>query len=84
MKNVYLCIHAHFYQPNRTDPFTGRYTNERAAYPYANFNAKINAECYYPNAVAGNFDHISFDLRTDLGRLAAAVCPADPGAHTPV
>ena len=51
----YLCLHGHFYQPPREDPFTGIIPIEPEAIPYANFDEKITAECYRPNAEAGNF-----------------------------
>jgi len=41
-----LCIHAHFYQPPREDPFTGVIAPELGAEPYSNFNEKVTAECY--------------------------------------
>jgi alpha-amylase/alpha-mannosidase (GH57 family) len=63
---AYLCLHGHFYQPPRDDPFSGRIPIEPAATPYANFNEKITAECYRPNAEAGNFEAISFDLGPTL------------------
>ncbi len=62
----YLCIHGHFYQPPREDPFTGRIPHEPGASPYDNFNEKITVECYRPNADLGNFDQISFDLGPTL------------------
>jgi alpha-amylase/alpha-mannosidase (GH57 family) len=61
-----LCIHAHFYQPPREDPFTGIIAPEKGAEPFANFNEKINAECYRPNAELGNFDALSFNLGPTL------------------
>jgi alpha-amylase/alpha-mannosidase (GH57 family) len=63
---AYLCLHGHFYQPPRDDPFTGQIPIEPAATPYANFNEKITEECYRPNAEAGNFDDINFDLGPTL------------------
>jgi alpha-amylase/alpha-mannosidase (GH57 family) len=62
----FLCIHGHFYQPPREDPFTGRIPHENGATPYDNFNEKITAECYLPNAELGNFDTISFDVGPTL------------------
>ncbi len=62
----FLCLHGHFYQPPREDPFTGQVPSEPGAHPYANFNEKITAECYRPNAEAGNFEYISFDLGPTL------------------
>jgi len=68
MSNCHLCIHCHFYQPPRTDPFTGHIPREPAAAPYANWNERITAECYAPNAAAGHFEHISFNLGGTLAR----------------
>lgn len=62
----YLCIYGHFYQPPREDPFTGQVPVEPGAAPFDNFNEKITAECYLPNAELGNFGRISFDLGPTL------------------
>ncbi|HEY7779841.1 MAG TPA: DUF3536 domain-containing protein [Ktedonobacterales bacterium] len=61
-----LCVHAHFYQPPREDPFTGEIPEEYGAGPYHDFNAKITAECYRPNAELGNLERLSFDLGPTL------------------
>lgn len=71
----HLCIHGHFYQPPRMDPFTGKIPREPDAAPYANWNERVAAECYTPNAQAGNFERISFNLG---GTLA---CWLDKNAH---
>src|SRR5436309_15748346 len=63
---AYLCLYGHFYQPPREEPFTGMLPLEPGATPYANFNEKITAECYRPNAEVGNFAEISFDLGPTL------------------
>jgi alpha-amylase/alpha-mannosidase (GH57 family) len=63
---VYLCLHGHFYQPPRENPFTGQIPREPAATPYTNFNEKITVECYTPNAEIGNFDALNFDLGPTL------------------
>ncbi|MBN1977174.1 MAG: DUF3536 domain-containing protein [Anaerolineae bacterium] len=68
MSNCYLCVHGHFYQPSRINPFTGETPPEPEAAPYANWNERITAECYAPNAQPGpgetgsNFERISFNL----------------------
>jgi alpha-amylase/alpha-mannosidase (GH57 family) len=61
-----VAIHGHFYQPPRENPFTGQMPHEDGAEPYHDFNEKITAECYQPNAAAGNFDHISFNIGPTL------------------
>jgi hypothetical protein len=73
MTDCYLCIHGHFYQPPRVDPFTGHIPREPDAAPYANWNERITAECYAPNAgqaqrPANNFERISFNLGGTLAR----------------
>src|SRR5260370_2141523 len=59
---AYLCLHGHFYQPPREDPFKGKIPVEPTATPYVNFNEKIPVDCYRPNAEAGNFAFINFAL----------------------
>ena len=63
-----LVIHGHFYQPPREDPFTGVVMRELQAAPYPNWNARILAECYRPNAQLGNFERISFNVGPTLFR----------------
>ncbi|MBN1259819.1 MAG: DUF3536 domain-containing protein [Anaerolineae bacterium] len=64
----FLCIHGHFYQPPREDPFSGEYRIEPEAAPFPNWNARITAECYAPIANAGIFERISFNLGGTLAR----------------
>jgi alpha-amylase/alpha-mannosidase (GH57 family) len=63
---IYLCLHGHFYQPPREDPFTHILFTEPGATPFANFNEKITSECYRPNVEAGNFEAISYDMGPTL------------------
>jgi alpha-amylase/alpha-mannosidase (GH57 family) len=67
MADQALCIHGHFYQPPREDPITGIIPPEAGASPYHNWNERIQAECYRPNAELGNFARISFNLGPTLG-----------------
>jgi len=76
MANRYLCIHGHFYQPPREDPFTGKIPSESGAEPYSNFNERIHAECYRPNAELGNFGRISFNIGPTLFEWMQAFDPA--------
>src|SRR5437660_10344193 len=75
---AHLRIYGHFYQPPREEPFSGLMPSEPGAAPYDNFNEKITAECYRPNAMAGNFDEISFHLGPTL---AVSLEPHHPDGH---
>jgi hypothetical protein len=61
-----FCVHGHFYQPPREDPLTGIIPIETGAAPYNNWNEKINAECYRPNAELGNYRKISYNFGPTL------------------
>lgn len=62
----YLCVHGHFYQPPRGNPVTNDTGAEPDAGKYRNWNERITAESYRPNAEIGNFDRISFDVGISL------------------
>ncbi|MCD6287369.1 MAG: DUF3536 domain-containing protein [Anaerolineae bacterium] len=62
MNRPLLCVHGHFYQPPRDDPFTGTTREEPSAAPWSNWNERITEECYAPNVASGNFERISFNL----------------------
>lgn len=66
MKVRSFSIHAHFYQPPREDPLTGEIPIESGATPFPNWNERIHAECYRPNAELGNFGQISFNVGPTL------------------
>jgi alpha-amylase/alpha-mannosidase (GH57 family) len=48
--NKYICIHGHFYQPPRENPWLEAVELQDSAYPYHDWNKRITAECYAPNA----------------------------------
>ncbi len=52
----YLCIHCHFYQPPRENPWLESVELQDSAYPYHDWNERITAECYAPNAAARILD----------------------------
>jgi alpha-amylase/alpha-mannosidase (GH57 family) len=52
----YVCIHAHFYQPPRENPWLEEIELQDSAYPYHDWNERIAAECYEPNAVSRVLD----------------------------
>ena len=71
-------VHAHFYQPPREDPLTGIIPGESGAYPFSNWNERIHAECYRPNAELKNFEQVSFDIGPTLSAWMQAY---DPDTH---
>ncbi|HEV3145804.1 MAG TPA: hypothetical protein VGZ47_18085, partial [Gemmataceae bacterium] len=48
----YVCIHGHFYQPPRENPWLEMVELQDSAYPFHDWNERITAECYAPNSVA--------------------------------
>ena len=56
MMERYICIHGHFYQPPRENPWLEEIEIQDSAYPYHDWNEKITAECYAPNSAARNLD----------------------------
>ncbi|HEU5069194.1 MAG TPA: DUF3536 domain-containing protein [Verrucomicrobiae bacterium] len=52
----YLCIHGHFYQPPRENPWLEAVELQDSAFPYHDWNERITAECYAPNATARRLD----------------------------
>jgi alpha-amylase/alpha-mannosidase (GH57 family) len=74
-----VCLHGHFYQPPREDPWTGRIERQPSAAPFHDWNRRVSAECYAPNAAArvlgpegelaarvNNYERISFDFGPTL------------------
>jgi alpha-amylase/alpha-mannosidase (GH57 family) len=75
----YVCIHGHFYQPPRENPWLEEVELQDSAYPFHDWNERITEECYWPNAVSrilgtdkkiidivNNYTHISFDFGPTL------------------
>ena len=75
----YICIHGHFYQPPRENPWLEAIELQDSAYPYHDWNERILAECYAPNTVSrildgegriielpNNYSRISFDFGPTL------------------
>src|SRR5581483_56588 len=52
----YVCIHCHFYQPPRENPSLEAIELQDSAYPYHDWNERVTAECYAPNAIARLLD----------------------------
>ena len=52
----YVCIHGHFYQPPRENPWLETIERQESAYPYHDWNERVTAECYAPNAASRILD----------------------------
>ena len=52
----FLCIHGHFYQPPRENPWLEAVELQDSAYPYHDWNERITAQCYEPNTVSRILD----------------------------
>jgi alpha-amylase/alpha-mannosidase (GH57 family) len=52
----FLCIHGHFYQPPRENPWLEAVEIQDSAFPYHDWNERITAECYAPNTASRNLD----------------------------
>lgn len=54
--NRYVCVHGHFYQPPRENAWLESVEVQDSAHPYHDWNERITAECYGPNAWARILD----------------------------
>jgi alpha-amylase/alpha-mannosidase (GH57 family) len=77
--NRFVCIHGHFYQPPRENPWLEAIELQDSAYPYHDWNERITSECYGPNAtprildgqnrivrIENNYARISFNFGPTL------------------
>jgi len=75
----YVCVHGHFYQPPRENPWLEVIEVQDSAYPFHDWNERINRECYAPNTasrllddggrikgIVNNFEKISFNVGPTL------------------
>lgn len=79
-----LCVHAHFYQPPRENPWLDYVALDPSAYPSHDWNERVYNECYKPNQAArlidregkityitNNYKHLSFNVGPTLHRWIA-------------
>jgi alpha-amylase/alpha-mannosidase (GH57 family) len=84
----FICIHGHFYQPPRENAWLERIERQESARPFHDWNARIEAECYGPNARAkildseehlvslnNNFERISYNVGPTLLSWLEAKAP---------
>jgi len=77
--NRFVCVHGHFYQPPRENPWLEEVEIQDGARPYHDWNERITAECYRPNAwsrvldrdgfivgIINNYARISFNVGPTL------------------
>jgi alpha-amylase/alpha-mannosidase (GH57 family) len=75
----YLCIHGHFYQPPRENPWLEIIEYQASARPYHDWNERVSRESYGPNARArilgeggrilkmvNNYEYLNFDFGPTL------------------
>jgi alpha-amylase/alpha-mannosidase (GH57 family) len=79
MKDAFVAIHGHFYQPPRENPWLDIIETEESAQPFHDWNERIALECYRPNAharildgkgkileIVNNYSSISFNFGPTL------------------
>jgi alpha-amylase/alpha-mannosidase (GH57 family) len=75
----FACIHCHFYQPPRENPWLETVESQDSASPYHDWNERIARECYLPNGasrildserriakIVNNYSRISFNFGPTL------------------
>jgi len=83
-----VCLHGHFYQPPRENPWIEEVEVQDSAAPFHDWNERIAAECYGPNGAArlktaegrisdivNNYVHLSFDFGPTLLTWLSAKAP---------
>lgn len=70
--NRYICIHGHFYQPPRENPWLEEIELQDSASPFHDWNERINEECYAPNAVSRilNPERLVIDISNNYKKMS--------------
>jgi alpha-amylase/alpha-mannosidase (GH57 family) len=68
----FVCIHGHFYQPPRENPWLEEVELQDAARPHHDWNERVTGECYRPNASARilDRDHTIIDIVNNYERMS--------------
>jgi alpha-amylase/alpha-mannosidase (GH57 family) len=75
----FVCVHAHFYQPPRENPWLETVEVQPSAAPFHDWNDRVTSECYAPNGasrilnaqneiirIINNYSRISFNFGPTL------------------
>ena len=94
MTERHVTIHCHFYQPPRENPWLEAIERQESAHPWHDWNERILAECYAPNAwsrvldaegrivrIVNNYERISFNVGPTL---LAWLEPHAPGTYAAI
>ncbi|MBF0619184.1 MAG: DUF3536 domain-containing protein [Candidatus Omnitrophica bacterium] len=92
--NKYVCIHGHFYQPPRENPWLEEVEVQESAAPYHDWNERISAECYARNGASRILDHQGYitEIVNNYSRISFNLGPTllswmekkDPDAYASV
>ena len=76
---INICIHGHFYQPPRENPWTDEIDRQESASPFHDWNERIYTECYKTNTEApivdekgtiisavNNYEYLNFNFGPTL------------------
>jgi len=88
----YVCVHGHFYQPPRENPWLETVEGQESASPYHDWNERIEAECYAPNGasritnakneivrIVNNYERMSYNFGPTLLKWMADNTPRTYG-----
>lgn len=73
----YVCIHGHFYQPPRENPWLEEIEIQDEAYPFHDWNERITEECYAANAASRilNADNRILEIVNNYSRISYNIGP---------
>jgi len=68
----FVCVHGHFYQPPRENPWLETVEVQDSAAPYHDWNDRITAECYAPNGASRitNLDNQITRIMNNYARMS--------------